>query len=254
MPAIDLPNGSHIQYEISGQGPVILALAPGGLHSRSELWARREDGQPRGIISPVDAFKSQYPVLTLDQRNAGQSSAPITANDGWQDYAQDHLLLLDALNIPRCHIIGACIGPSFALKIIELAPHRVLSAVLQQPIGSSDDNLLLRQASFRSWTDKLIAQGRQLDPLVLQAVERNLFGADFVYSVSRDFVRRCDAPLLVLPGNDARHPRAIGEEIAALAPNAELFSDWETPAGQTRYRQHLLAFFKLHDQPTECSR
>ncbi|HEY0285564.1 MAG TPA: hypothetical protein VGC62_00865, partial [Pseudomonas sp.] len=56
VPAIDLPNGSHIHYEISGHGPGILALAPGGLHSRSELWTRREDGRPRGIISPVEAF------------------------------------------------------------------------------------------------------------------------------------------------------------------------------------------------------
>ncbi|HEY0287848.1 MAG TPA: hypothetical protein VGC62_12690, partial [Pseudomonas sp.] len=124
------------------------------------------------------------------------------------------------------------------------------SAVLQQPIGKSDDNLALRQASFRSWTEGLIAQGRHLDPQVMHAVERNLFHRDFVYSVSRDFVSSCTTPLLVLPGNDARHPKAIGEEIAALAPNAQMFADWETPDGQRRYRQVLQDFFKQHNETT----
>lgn len=248
MPEIDLPNGTHLHYEVSGKGPVILALAPGGLHSRSELWERREDGRPRGIISPVEAFSERFTVLTLDQRNAGRSTAPITATDGWQQYAEDHVLLLDALSIPTCQILGACIGPSFALKIIELAPHRVQSAVLQQPIGRGEDNLSLRKASFQSWTQSLIAQGRQLDPEVMRTVEHNLFGSDFVYSVSRDFVRACDTPFLVLPGNDARHPKAIGEEIVALAPNAQLFADWDTPNGQQVYRQHLLGFFEQHHE------
>lgn len=250
MPAIDLPNGTHLEYEITGEGPVLLALAPGGLHSRSELWQRREDGRPRVIVSPVEAFAGSHRVLTLDQRNAGRSTAPITASDGWQAYAEDHLLLLDALGIEQCHIIGACIGPSFALKIIELAPHRVLSAVLQQPIGRTENNLLLRRESFSSWTRSLLAQGRQLDPQVMAAVERNLFDSDFVYSVSRDFVRACSTPLLVLPGDDARHPKAIAEEIAALAPNAELFQDWEATAGQARYSQTLQAFFDKHQQPS----
>jgi hypothetical protein len=249
VPAIDLPNGTHMHYEIAGEGPVLLALAPGGLHSRSELWEYREDGRPRGIVSPVAALAHRHTVLTLDQRNAGRSTAPISEFDGWQAYAEDHLLLLDALGIERCHIIGACIGPSFALKIIELAPQRVLSAVLQQPIGKSDDNLQLRRQSFNSWSEKLLAQGRQLDTRVMAAIERNLFGSDFVYSVSRDFVRACATPLLVLPGNDARHPKAIGEEIAALAPNASLFSDWDSAAGQTHYAETLQTFFDSHNEP-----
>lgn len=249
MPAIDLPNGTHLQYALCGAGPVLLALAPGGLHSRSELWQRREDGKPRAGVSPVQAFAHSHTVLTLDQRNAGRSAAPISASDGWEDYAQDHLLLLDALGIECCHIIGACIGPSFALKIIERAPERVLSAVLQQPIGKSDDNGALRSESFRVWAQGLVAQGRQLEPQVMQAFERNLFGSDFVYSVTRDFVRTCSTPLLVLPGNDARHPQAIGEEIAALAPNARLFADWQTVDGQARYAGTLKAFFDQHDQP-----
>ncbi|WP_420826733.1 hypothetical protein [Azomonas macrocytogenes] len=60
--------------------------------------------------------------------------APITARDGWDNYAIDNLLLMDSLGIDHFHVLGACIGPSFALKLIELVPDRVSSAVLQQPI------------------------------------------------------------------------------------------------------------------------
>ncbi|MBB3103339.1 hypothetical protein [Azomonas macrocytogenes] len=39
MPDLLLSNGTHLHYQCHGRGPALLALAPGGLHSRSELWA-----------------------------------------------------------------------------------------------------------------------------------------------------------------------------------------------------------------------
>lgn len=252
MPAVDLANGTRLQYEISGHGPALLALAPGGLRSRSALWLRREDGRERGIIGPVEAFAQDFTVITLDQRNAGQSFAPLRASDGWGQYAEDHLLLLDALGIEQFHLMGACIGPSFILKLIELAPQRVLSAVLQQPIGESPDNGALRREMFQTWAEGLPQLGHQVEQGVLEAIERNLFGSDFVYSVSRAFVSACTTPLLVLPGNDARHPQAIAEEIARLAPNAQRFDDWQTDAGKARYIQVLKDFFTVNGRVREA--
>jgi pimeloyl-ACP methyl ester carboxylesterase len=244
MATIDLPNGTHLRFDVRGSGPALLALAPGGLLSRSELWTHREDGRPRGLVDPVQAFSSRFKVITVDQRNTGGSSAPITANDGWAAYAQDNLQLLDALGIEQCHVLGACIGPSFALKMISLAPERFLSAVLQQPIGKTADNLELRRASFQTWVKTLHLRGVFSSETVLKAVERNLFSTDFVYSVDRDFVSGCTTPLLVLPGDDARHPRAISDELLALAPNAQAFDDWQTEAGQLRYATTLEQFFQ----------
>lgn len=243
MPALDLPNGTHLHYHVEGAGPALLALAPGGLFSRRELWAIREDGRPRGSVDPRQAFVDRFTVITVDQRNAGQSHAAITARDGWRDYAEDNLLLLDALGIERFHVLGACIGPSFALKIIDIAPARVLSAVLQQPIGRAEGNAHLRSESFAKWAAALSEQGRELNPQALSALEHNLFSGDFVYSVSRAFVQACRTPLLVLPGDDARHPREVALELARLAPKATLFEGWQTAAGQARYREVLEDFF-----------
>ena len=45
---------------------------------------------------------------------------------------------------------------------------------------------------------------------------------DFVYSVSRDFVRSCQTPMLVMPDNTPSHSYEAAIEVAELAPKAEL--------------------------------
>ena len=46
--------------------------------------------------------------------------------------------------------------------------------------------------------------------------------ADFVYTVTRDFVRNCQTPILVLPDDVPAHPYAVAMESVHLAPNAQV--------------------------------
>ena len=46
--------------------------------------------------------------------------------------------------------------------------------------------------------------------------------ADFVFTVTRDFVRNCQTPILVLPDDVPAHPYAVAMESALLAPNAQV--------------------------------
>jgi hypothetical protein len=46
--------------------------------------------------------------------------------------------------------------------------------------------------------------------------------ADFVFTVSRDFVRSIQTPLLVAPDDVPAHPYKVAMEVASLAPNAEV--------------------------------
>ena len=41
---------------------------------------------------------------------------------------------------------------------------------------------------------------------------------DFVYSVSRDFAKSCQTPMLVLPDDVVAHPLQISIDVASLAP------------------------------------
>ncbi len=47
-------------------------------------------------------------------------------------------------------------------------------------------------------------------------------GVDFVLTVTRDFVRACHTPLLVLPDNVPSHPYATAMEMVHLAPHAQV--------------------------------
>ena len=181
----------------------------------------------------------------MDQRNAGRSRAPITSNDGWDDYARDHLALLDHLGIERCHLMGGCIGSSFCLGVIEAAPERVSAAVLQNPIGL-DENRGVFFAMFDGWAGDLKKRDPNLDEQLLAAFRHRMYGEDFTFNVARDFVRGVSTPLLILAGDDQYHPTSVAREIAALAPNAELVMEWKEPAMVPKTVERVRDFLRRH--------
>ena len=53
---------------------------------------------------------------------------------------------------------------------------------------------------------------------------------DFVFTVTRDFVRQCQTPILVLPDDVPAHPYAVAMESARLAPDAQVsLYPWKDP-------------------------
>ena len=53
---------------------------------------------------------------------------------------------------------------------------------------------------------------------------------DFVFTVTREFVRSCRTPLLILPDDIPAHPYAVAMEAAMLAPKAEVsMFPWKEP-------------------------
>ena len=179
----------------------------------------------------------------MDQRNAGTSQAPITAADNWVTYTADHLRLLDHLQVDQCHLLGGCIGGAFSFSLMRAAPSRVAAAVIQQSIGL-DQN----QAAFYEMFDGWAADQKRLDPALsdqtLSSFRSNLYDTDFVFSATRAEVALCDNPLLVLMGQDLYHPESVSRDIAALAPNAELITDWKANGAATAER--VLQFLKAH--------
>ena len=73
-----------------------------------------------------------------------------------------------------------------------------------------------------------------------------MYDGDFVFNVSRDVVRDCQAPLLVLMGNDPYHPSETSREIAALAPRAELVERWKEPDVVGDTVQRVREFLRAH--------
>jgi pimeloyl-ACP methyl ester carboxylesterase len=228
-----------IHYEIHGEGFPVLLLAPGGMRSSVGFWQR----QP---WHPIDALRSEFRLIAMDQRNAGQSRGPVTADDGWHSYTVDQLALLDHLGIERCHVLGGCIGGSFSLGLAERAPERLASLVLQQPIGLSADNRAAFYDLFDGWAEELREGRPEIEPLALARMRERLYGGDFVFNVSREFVASCPLPMLILRGDDLYHPAEISEEIARLAPRAELIRQWKEGASTAIAIERVKAFLAEH--------
>ena len=226
-----------IYYEEYGTGYPILLFAPGGMRSSIEFWANSP-------FDPTKELAANFRVIAMDQRNAGKSTGPITADDGWDTYTGDHIALLDHLGIKQCHLMGGCIGGSYSLGLIKAAPQRVSAAVLQNPIGLSPRNREMFYNMFDTWADGFKVK-RNLDDASLRQFRDRMYGTDFVFNVTREFVRSCKTPMLILCGNDDYHPKETSKEIAALAPNAELIEHWKASdvigATVKRVREFLLS-------------
>ena len=143
MPQFDY-DATSIHFEEYGSGFPLLLIAPGAMESAIEMWAG-------ATIDPLAHYADFFRLIAMDQRNAGRSYGPLEPSDPWGAYASDQLALLDHLGIGRFHVMGACIGASFALKLIERAPARVAAAVLEQPIGITNGNGPLYEQMWRSW-------------------------------------------------------------------------------------------------------
>ena len=211
---------TSIYYEERGSGAPLLSIAPGGMRSTISNWKN-------AAIDPWVSYSNDFRVIAMDQRNAGSSTGPLDATDPWGSYAADQLDLLDSLGVGRFLVMGCCIGGSFILKLIEQAPGRVAAAVLEQPIGVEDANRDLFVQLRRAWADELIPRRGDIDSEGVERFLAAMWNRDFVVSVDRELISRCQVPLLVLPGVDEYHPTWTGREVARLAPRAEVLEPWK---------------------------
>src|SRR5438067_10405303 len=182
----------HIRYEEAGSGFPLLVMPGGGLNSRFSNW-------PGAVYNFFGALKQDFRVISMDQRNAnmGESTGPLDTDDPWGAFADDQLGLMDQLGIVEFLTLGCCIGGPFVLRLIERAPRRVVAGVLCQPVGHRPENPDVMYNSGRDvWAPELLARRPDVTPETVEAYLHNLYRVrpDFVYSVTRDFVRSCQTP------------------------------------------------------------
>jgi pimeloyl-ACP methyl ester carboxylesterase len=246
MPTMNIQDG-EIYYEVHGSGFPLMIFAPGGLRSELAFWRRSPSNPaaPAVWMDPMAVLSDKYRVVAMDQRNAGRSRARIDPSDDWHIYAADHLALADHLGLDRFHVMGGCIGASFCLTLCEIAPSRIASAVLQNPIGHADNRDVFANL-VQSWSKGIREERPEIEERILDRFGNNMFGGDFVFSVPRQFLPQCQTPVLVMPGDDPPHPRAIGEEIIELAPNVEALCQWKGPEHLPTAIERVGAFLDKH--------
>jgi pimeloyl-ACP methyl ester carboxylesterase len=236
----------RIRYEEAGRGFPLLLTPGGGLNSRISNW-------PTAVFNSPEIFKDEFRVIIMDQRNAngGESSGPLAIDDPWGAFADDQLAVLDHLGIDQFFFMGYCIGGCFAMKLAERAPKRLIAAVLVQTVGHRDDDPdVMYRSGTDVWAPELLPKRPDLN---MELVERYLHALyrvrpDFVYSVSRDFARSCQTPLLVLPDETPAHPHQSSVDVASLCPNAEItVFPWKEPADlKARTVDKVRRFLRSH--------
>jgi pimeloyl-ACP methyl ester carboxylesterase len=217
----------RIRYDEAGSGFPLLLIAGGGLNSVMA-------GLATSPFNPIEEFKGEYRCIFADLRNAnpGQSSGPLEIDRPWDSYTDDHLGLMDHLGIDKFMVLGFCIGGPFIWNLLKRAPGRVIAAVPAQPVGFRPEMpTVLYDNGMTTWGPELIKRRPEITMEMLDKFLTKMYRTnDFVLTVTRDFVRNCQTPVLILPDDIPAHPYAVAMECAMLAPKAEVsMYPWKEP-------------------------
>ena len=211
--------GVRIRYEEVGSGFPLLVTPGGGLNSAVDKWSAH-------VFNAMEEFSGDFRCITMDQRNAigGKSTGPVQVDDPWGAFADDQLGLMNHLGIKEFLFMGYCIGGPFALKLLERAPDRLVAAVLCQPVGHSRATPDAMYNSGRDdWGPELCSRRSEVTMGLVEEYLHNLYRVqpDFLYSVSREFARSCQTPMLVMPDDTPSHSYEAAMDLVALAPKAQ---------------------------------
>jgi pimeloyl-ACP methyl ester carboxylesterase len=237
----------RIRYEEAGTGFPLLVIPGGGLNSTISGLMR---GRP---FNTIEEFGGEYRCIFSDLRNAngGQSSGPLEIDLPWDGYSYDHIGLMDHMGIDQFVVKGYCIGGPLAWNLLKRAPDRVVAAVMAQPSGFRPE--LPDQAyqhNMKDWGPELVNRRPDLTMDTVEKFLTKMYRAnpDFVWCVTRDFVRSCQTPVLILPDDIPPHPYAVAMESALLAPKGEVsIFPWKAPKERVPLAvRQIRSFLRAH--------
>src|SRR3984957_2574298 len=218
----------RIAYQDVGSGFPLLLIAGGGLNSKMA-------GLATSPFNPIEEFKGEYRCIASDLRNAieGQSKGPLEIDRPWDSFTDDQLGLMDHRGIQKFMVLGFCIGGPFIWNLLRRAPDRIVAGVLAQPSGSRPEmRELFYETNMKGWGPELVKRRHDITMETVDKFLTKMYRAnpDFVFTVTRDFVRNCQTPVLIMPDDIPPHPYAVAMECAMLAPKAEVsIFPWKEP-------------------------
>jgi pimeloyl-ACP methyl ester carboxylesterase len=237
----------RIHYEEHGSGFPLLLIAGGGLNSTI---SGLTSGSP---FDPIEEFKGEYRLIAADLRNAveGQSTGPLEVDRPWDSFTDDQLGLMDHLGIQKFMVMGFCIGGPFIWNLLRRAPDRIVAAVLAQPSGSRPEMRdLFYENNMTGWGPEFVKRRPEIKMETVDKFLTKMYrnNPDFVFTVTRDFVRTCQTPVLILPDDIPAHPYAVAMEAAMLAPKAEVsIFPWKEPKERIPLAvRQIRSFLKAH--------
>ena len=238
---------TRIHYDETGSGFPLLLISGGGLNGSTIAGIRA--GNP---FNTIEAFKGEFRCIYADLRHsAGQSTGPLEVDRPWDAYTDDHLGLMDHLGIDKFMVLGFCIAGPFIWNLIKRAPNRVVAAVPAQPVGFRPElPTALYDSQKTGWAANLVKRRSDITEAMADQFLTRMFrtNPDFVFTVTRDFVKSCQTPVLVLPDDTPGHSLTVAIESAMLAPKGQLsMYPWkDTPEKIPLAVRHVRSFLLSH--------
>ena len=239
---------ARIYYEESGSGFPLMVIPGGGLNSSI---ASLDTSVP---FNPMKVYREEFRVIAADLRNAngGQSTGPLEVGRPWDAYSEDQLGLMDHLGIDKFLVMGFCIGGPMIHNLLRLAPGRIVAAALMQPSGFRPEMPdIFYQNNIKGWGPPLCERRPEVTMEIVHDFLTSMYTnrADFVFTVTRDFVRNLQTPLLTAPDDVPAHPYEVAMEVANLAPNSEVtIYPWkDTQEHVDEVVAHARRFLKAHE-------
>ena len=238
---------TRIYYEEVGSGFPLMVIPGGGLNSTIQ-------GLESHPFNPLETYKDDFRVIAADLRNAppGQSTGPLEIDRPWDAYSDDQLGLMDHLGIDNFLVLGFCIAGPMIHNLLSRASDRIVAAAMMQPSGFRPEIPdLFYQNNITGWGPPLCEKRPEITMELVHDFLTSMYTnrADFVFTVTRDFVRGLQTPLLIAPDDVPAHPYAVAMEVASLAPNSEVtiypWKDTQEHIDQTV--AHARRFLKTHE-------
>jgi pimeloyl-ACP methyl ester carboxylesterase len=256
-------DGILTRYEVSGAGPPLLMLSPGGFNAQLGNW------QTLGIyrrLQLIPALSQRFTCVTFDRRESGGSGGRVERL-GWDGYAAQASGLLAHLGVDRAHLLGGCAGCSVAAAFAVAYPGAVASMVLFSPAGGAKYRLKqhARFAAHLAYVDEhgleavaTLAEGgqatfaddarvgpwgstiradryfagayRRMDAArysgLVAGTARGLFDRDTVPGAEPEDLLQLDVPALIVPGHDESHATSAARYLEECLPASDY---WDVP-------------------------
>jgi hypothetical protein len=187
----------RIQYEEAGSGFPLLIISGGGLNSAISYLAGKAP------FNPIEEFKSEYRCIAMDQRNSniGESSGPLEIDRPWDMYADDQLGLMDHLGIKEFMVMAfASAAPSSGTcsSARRGASSLPCSSTRAAPAGKARPFL---RNNTKGWGAELTKRRPEITRETIDKFLTKMYRSnpDFVFTVTRDFVRACQTPFSSCP-------------------------------------------------------
>ncbi len=281
MPTVDI-DGIATHYEISGSGPPILMMAPGGFDSAIEKWSTT---WPWQHFLPLQSFAKDYTCIAYDRREAGRSGGRLEQLT-WVAYADQAKGLLDQLGIDSAFIMGSCLGCSPVIAFAARYPQACRGLVIAQPSGGVKRRLTAHRhfnlhaqyvrengleavvelarakASFPQtpeagpWAPVIAHHASFAEQFVRQDVDRylalvsvscrSLFDRDTIPGAEPEELMSLKLPALILPGHTDFHATSCARYLEECIVGAEYWDVHLESQPPDRVRDRILAFLSAH--------